>query len=430
MPEEKEIEQQIRSNEVQEILSFIPHWIIRSGIGVILGTIVVLLILTAFVRYPDVVSSRVTILTQVPPASIVARSSGNISLMVQDNATVEANQVLGFINNPAKFKDVQVLKQHLNNFAFAEGDSVKLGDFKDTTLTLGELQQSYSIFLQQYSALQFFEQNKVYSKRIASLTTKVAFYQKLTQKYRSQKNLLEKELEISLQKLENDRELFQKGVISELSLNTSESAYLQKKFTLENTEISLLQNSLQLDELQSRIIELKQDLSERKRSLTSSMVEAKKQLESGIKTWEQRYVLTSPLAGKVGYFKVWSDNQFVNMGEEILTIVPQSDELVGKCYVPLFGAGKIKENQKVNIKLDSYPYKEFGMVEGQVRRVSLVPRDNLYVVDLTFPYGFLSTYGDTLEFRQEMQGTADIITEDLTLFERIFSQLRSIFQNQ
>ena len=429
MEEEKNIEHQIRSTEVQEILSFIPHWIIRSGIGVILGTIMVLLVLTAFIRYPDVVKSRVTVLTEIPPAPIVARTPGSIAIFVDDNSYVEANSVLGYVQNSANYEDVRFLKSNLDKFIISN-DSIK-SDFEipSKMLALGEIQPSYSAFNQQLSSLNFFEENDVYAKRIKSLTAKITYYQQLNKKYQTQKALLENELKIAFQKLENDRALFEKGIIAELTLNATESSYLQKKFTLENTEISLLQNSLQLDELQGRILELKQDLSDRKRSLNSSMLEARKQLQSAIAGWEQRYVLKTPIAGNIAYFKIWSDNQFVNIGDEILTVIPNSKDLIGKVYVPLRGAGKIKESQKVNIKLDSYPYKEYGMIEGKVEKVSQIPRDNMYVVDINFPNGFMGSYGDTLEFHQEMQGTAEIITEDLTLFERIFNQLRSLFQN-
>ncbi|MFT6850155.1 MAG: hypothetical protein ACJATA_000964 [Sphingobacteriales bacterium] len=430
MEEKKKIEHQIRSNEVQEILSFIPHWLIRSGIGVILGTIIVLLVLTAFIKYPDVVKSRVTVITEIPPAPIIARTPGSISIFVEDNSYVEANEILGYVQNAANFEDVTFLKSNLQKFITTKLDSSESKFvFPGKMLALGEVQQSYSAFNQQFSSLNFFEENDIYAKRIKSLTAKITYYQQLNKKYKTQKALLENELKMALQKLENDRSLFEKGIISELTLNSSESSYLQKKFTLENTEISLLQNSLQLDELQGRILELKQDLSDKKRSLKSSLLESRKQLQSAIVTWEQRYVLKTPIAGNVAYFKVWSDNQFVNIGDEILTIIPNSTDLVGKVYVPLLGAGKIKEAQKVNVKLDSYPYKEYGMIEGKVEKVSQIPRDNMYVVDINFPNGFMGTYGDTLQFHQEMQGTAEIITEDLTLFERIFNQLRSLFQN-
>ncbi|HES59568.1 MAG TPA: HlyD family secretion protein, partial [Caldithrix sp.] len=58
---------EIRSDEVQEILGFIPHWIIRGGISVIFFIIILLFIGSWYFKYPDVISSNIIITTQNPP---------------------------------------------------------------------------------------------------------------------------------------------------------------------------------------------------------------------------------------------------------------------------------------------------------------------------------------------------------------------------
>ncbi|MDR0505267.1 MAG: hypothetical protein LBH32_00395 [Dysgonamonadaceae bacterium] len=40
--------------------------------------------------------------------------------------------------------------------------------------------------------------------------------------------------------------------------------------------------------------------------------------------------------------------------------------------LPASGAGKVKIGDKVAIKLENYPYKEFGYIEGKVKSLSLV----------------------------------------------------------
>lgn len=55
----KQIE--IRSNDVQEILGIIPHWIIRFGISLIFSVIILLLIGSWFFKYPEVISLPINI---------------------------------------------------------------------------------------------------------------------------------------------------------------------------------------------------------------------------------------------------------------------------------------------------------------------------------------------------------------------------------
>ena len=49
-----------------------------------------------------------------------------------------------------------------------------------------------------------------------------------------------------------------------------------------------------------------------------------------------------------------------------------------------------------------------------------------YLIDVELPQELITTYNKTIDFRQEMKGTADIVTEDLRLIERFFYQLRNI----
>jgi len=47
--------------------------------------------------------------------------------------------------------------------------------------------------------------------------------------------------------------------------------------------------------------------------------------------------------------------------------------IIGKADIPSTGIGKVKSGQTVNIKLDNYPYMEFGMIKAKIKNISLVP---------------------------------------------------------
>ena len=63
-------------------------------------------------------------------------------------------------------------------------------------------------------------------------------------------------------------------------------------------------------------------------------------------------------------------------------------------------------------------------------RISQVPTDNFYAVKLELPNGLISNYGNSFEFNREIQGTAEIITEDLRLIQRIFNPIRALFHER
>jgi HlyD family secretion protein len=158
-----------------------------------------------------------------------------------------------------------------------------------------------------------------------------------------------------------------------------------------------------------------------------------------IREWKRIYLLIAPISGKVAMTRVWSPQQYVNANEDVLTLVPSSKDdtqktpanIIGKALLPIEGAGKVKVGQAVHIRLDGFPYQEFGSIEAVVRAVSLVPQQDNYLVEIGInTANLVTTYGKTLPFRQEMQGTARIITEDRRIIHRIFNTIESLFKNR
>lgn len=52
-----------------------------------------------------------------------------------------------------------------------------------------------------------------------------------------------------------------------------------------------------------------------------------------------------------------------------------------------------------------------------------------YSVDVRFPDGLKTTYGKELPFMPLMKGDADVITDDLTILQRIIMPLRKLWDN-
>lgn len=146
------------------------------------------------------------------------------------------------------------------------------------------------------------------------------------------------------------------------------------------------------------------------------------------------YLFISPLEGYITFTRYWVENQNIVSGEEVFNVVP-SDQgtLIGKALLPIDRSGKVKIGQKVNIRFNNFPDEEFGIVKGRVESISLVPSkgesSNQYVVEIGLPDGLTTTYDRVLPFLPEMQGNADIITNDLSVLERIFLPIKNILRN-
>ncbi|MBG0861050.1 MAG: HlyD family efflux transporter periplasmic adaptor subunit, partial [Bacteroidales bacterium] len=150
-------------------------------------------------------------------------------------------------------------------------------------------------------------------------------------------------------------------------------------------------------------------------------------LKAQIQIWETTYLLKSPFDGIVTFTRFWSENQSVVKDEPVLSIVPvETGDFIGRINLRMQRSGKVDTGQVVNIKLSGYPYLEFGMVRGIVKSISLVPTADSYIIEIYFPEGLTTLYGKKLDFTQNMQGTAEIITENLRLLQKIIDPFRYI----
>jgi hypothetical protein len=69
------------------------------------------------------------------------------------------------------------------------------------------------------------------------------------------------------------------------------------------------------------------------------------------------------------------------------------------------------------------------MLIGKIQNISLTPdKDGNLLIDVTLPQKLETTYHKSIPFQQEMSGTAEIITQDLRLIERLLYQFKDLFK--
>ncbi|MDG4945597.1 HlyD family efflux transporter periplasmic adaptor subunit [Weeksellaceae bacterium KMM 9713] len=238
---------------------------------------------------------------------------------------------------------------------------------------------------------------------------------------------------VNLKKKDFDRNqsLYDQGVISATEMESKRLDYLQAQQNLQNIDLSISQ----LQESRSTVNRTLSGTSISKQQTETeqikSLLQAYDQLKKSLTQWDQTYLLRSSINGTVSFQNFWGENQFIKPGEVIFTILPKKEDLLGRLVVPAQNSGKIKPDQKVIIKLDSYPYQQFGVIEGSVKNISLSPNaEGNYFVEISLPHDLKTSHNEEIEFNKEMRGTAEIVTENLRLIERFFYQFRKIFQYQ
>ncbi|OFX84536.1 MAG: hypothetical protein A2W99_02645 [Bacteroidetes bacterium GWF2_33_16] len=422
----KEIE--LRSNDVQEILSRPPKWIVRWGITIIILVVLIIIIGSWFFKYPDIITAKIVLTTENPPAPIVAKTSGKIqNLFVSDLQKVEKHQVLAMIENPANYTDLKNLIEKLDQFnTGSQFNTIVITSFSEN-LNLGNIQPHYADFIRNISEYKKINQMNYHQKKINLLKNEILHYRKYAGNLKVQNELQLKEYNLMINQFKRDSTLYAQQLISDAEFEKSKSALFSKQFSCEQSSISITNAEIQIQNIEQNIAEL--ELQEEKQLSDKSIVikQSYENLIAAIDAWKYQYVLVAPTNGKVTFNRFWNENQTIKSGETVMTIIPENEgSIVGKVQLSFQGVGKVKTNQEVNIRFDNYPYMEFGMVKGIVKSISMAPDNNFYTAEIYLPNGLNTFYNEKLEFKQEMQGTAEIITEDFRLLERIVRPLRYI----
>ncbi len=426
---------ELRSEEVKEILGSPPGWIIRRSISIILLIIIVLLIGSYFYKYPDIVSGRVTILSENPPIPIVAKSTGRLELLlVEDGEHIKVGQVVGMIENPADFTDMQQLNIVLDSFNHSYRNPIKLSQISlPELMNLGQCQSYYATLVSQWNEYNNFVYLDSYGQQQQSLIKQIAAYRKYEVQLKDQCFIQKKELDLSQKQLSRDSSLYSRQVMPEVQYEQSQSTFLKQQYSYKNTLANLSNTQIQIGQLEQKELELQIQKEEQVRSLLSSLKEKYDNLSSQYSSWKQSFVLSAGIEGTITFTELWSEKQPVQAGKVVFTVVPIINQaIIGKLIIPLTGSGKVEPRQTVNIKLDNYPYMEFGLIEGTIESISKVPVSNAemgyYIAKVSLNEGLLTNYNKELFFAQEMQGTAEIITKDRRLLERLVQPVVAILK--
>ncbi|WP_136667730.1 HlyD family secretion protein [Flavobacterium sp. H122] len=420
---------ELRSEQVQDILSKVPHWMIRWGTLLIFAIIAMMFIISWFLKYPDIVRTEVVITTNIPPEKMMAKASGRIqSILIDDKETVLANTPLAIIENASNYEDVFKLKNELEAFQKRNFSDFPFAKFNNAQF--GDIESAYASFQKDYVANSLNKSLTPYQVESNAQKSESSQIKERLSLLIQQKAINEQELQLQKSEMTRYTKLHDKGVVSDQEFESKKMTFLQAEKNYKNllSSISQLQSSL-IDNAKAikgnEINDVKETV-----NLDRNLSQSFYQLKKAIKDWELNYVLQSGIDGQVTFTKVWVKNQTVTSGEEVFSVVPTTGKgYVGKLKAPSQNSGKIKVGQKVNVRLLNYPDREFGILKGKIQNIALVPdKDGNIAVDVVLPEGMKTSYKKTIPFQQEMRGSAEIITEDLRLLERVLYQFRDMLR--
>ena len=420
----------LHSEELQEVLGTPPGRLVRYGTVIAVVTFLAILTLAYWVKYPDIIKAPLVVTSPNPPVNIISERSGLLeAVLVADNQEVAEDDLLIVYSNTANMLDIDSLEFMLRYFS-GEISTLDLENFTPVrTLQLGELQDEYSEFLKNfdeftYGAISNNDQKSInrYQNEIRSLQRSIDLEKGKKADIEKRDNIAQKELkrfqDIYASNPDKYRNLLGDAI---RNANNIKKEYKDLETVIENKK-------LEIQKRRSSIAEIRQQSGEDNSSLKFAIRENINRLKGKIVSWKKENLLFAPAGGRVIFYEEFDNvNQSVQIGTKILKILPPGEpgEMYGKVDLPQTGSGKVEVGQEVIIKMENFPFHEYGMVRGVVKSKSDIPQENnTYKLEVDLTNGLHTSFGKELDFKQGMRGSAEIVTKErrflIRMFENVF----------
>ena len=378
--------------------------------------------------------------TQVRP--IRALDNGLVlDITVQEGARVKKGDPLIVKDRTLPNAEVQRLE---NEIEFIQGDIDRL----ETEWQGGELESDDRVQTELLGARQ-----QDYLSRLSAARSEVSRQQALIQEANIKLNQLSENRINAELTLSNAAEredtlsgLSDKGAVGRLDYLEAKDRLIQANdsVTSLDKEIAAQQQSIrQAQEAYSAAIDTVNQLTSQYRSNILSELNRRREtvttLEGQLATaqvTQDRETITAPFDGVA--YNVAATQGPVQSGEPLLSVLPEKESLVLEVKILNRDIGFIETEQRAKIKIATFPFQEFGIIEGEV--ISISPNATLdeelgpiFLAKVQLKQNSINAHGKNVTLVPGMTGTAEIVTRQRSVLQfllepivRKFSEASSV----
>lgn len=417
------------SDEVNEIITAVPSWILRRGITLVLVVLLSIILMSAFIRYPDIVKTSMKVNSLNSPKGVIAHQTGKlVKILVKDNQQVADKQPLAFIESTANHHDVLTLAAKLKTLSAQLHTAQSLNDknLLGNNLNLGELQGNYQSFYQEY--LQFIntQNGGFYLTQKAYLQRDLTEIKKLQAQINQQQKIQELEYANAQEEYEAYKILKNNKAVSNSEFKQQENKYLASKYPLQQSATALLNNNSSYLAKQKEIETLDNTIKEQKAKFSQALNSMINETEG----WLLKYVVFAPLMGKVGFAGILQENQNVNTGQELFIVNPGNTDFFGEVQIPQYNMGKVRLGQRTLVKLRSYPFEEYGIINGKISFITDVAlKDSVFIAKVDFNRFEQKNPEHPIVLKPGMMADAEIITRESSLLQRFLRNMTKMLNS-
>jgi HlyD family secretion protein len=236
-----------------------------------------------------------------------------------------------------------------------------------------------------------------------------------------QKKMTEEDVKLMQENFASQEKMNTEKVIAPVEYRNEKSKLISKEMSLPQINSNIINNDNSQHSKQKEIAELQNQIAQQQ----NIFIQALQSFKAVVDDWKTKYLLISPIDGIIEFAGFVQANQQLQVNQIICFVNPKNSSYYAEVLIPQTNLGKIKINQKVMLKFPSYPFQQYGYVEGTLDFISNIPTDSGYVSKVIFVKGLNTNYHKPILFREGLKATAEIITEEMSLLNRFFYNIKS-----
>lgn len=246
---------------------------------------------------------------------------------------------------------------------------------------------------------------------------------------------LSQRVDLAAKQVKETTVLHRSGHVATEQLNRQQEQHFALKQQLKELKLELTQLKQQRNLLESELLELPLSLRKEQRAVRSNLTAVESQILD-LKS-QNELVLTASKRGFISNLNVRMD-EIIDKGQYLFTLAPVNSELYAELMIPSRAIGFVKPGQKAKLKIDAFPFQEFGVIDAVILKAATnsLPSSSLqgpfqfqepvYVVTAKLNHQQVSAFSKNHKLQAGMLLSADILLEQRTLTEWLLKPLLSL----
>lgn len=220
---------------------------------------------------------------------------------------------------------------------------------------------------------------------------------------RKQYEEAEASVRLAREEMERFTKLNANGLLSELELSRARTEVEKRQAAADALQLQIAKQQVDLRNKQSdsqvRIERLNREIASVE-SQTTTLTATVNRLEYDI----ERHRIRAPIAGRIAEAAQMQAGAVVNAGDRLGAIVPAGQLKVVAYFRPSAALGRIRAGQSARLRLEGFPWTQYGSLGAVVETIADEPRDGHIRVDLRLKQDSASA----IPFQHGLPGAVEI----------------------